>query len=145
MGTPTRRLQRLGTSLERKYPPYGPLRETVGFPGREQNIPEPGGRAGPGGGVSGQAAPAPQTPSAEKSGEECSLLRDPAGDRRVPPQQGGKRDCRGGCLLRNAFLLKPPGALVTHNGSAIPSPCAPSAYPKQCTGDAYTKNHLLLI
>ena len=59
--------------------------------------------------------------------------------------RGGKRDCRGGCLLRNAFFLKPPGALVTHNGSAIPSPCAPSAYPKQCMGDAYTKSHLLLI
>ena len=50
-----------------------------------------------------------------------------------------------GCPLRNAFLLKPPGALVTHNGSATRSLCPPSAYPKQCMGDAYTKNYLLLI
>lgn len=87
----------------------------------------------------------PDQLAAEKSEEECSLLRDPADDRRAPPQQGGKRDCRGGCLLRNTFLLKPPRAPVTRNGSAAPSPCPPSAYPKQCMGDAYAKNHLLLI
>ena len=50
-----------------------------------------------------------------------------------------------GCPLRNAFLLKPPGALVTHNGSATCSLCPPSAYLKQCMGDAHAKNYLLLI
>lgn len=62
----------------------------MGLPGREQNVQESGGPAGPGvpgGGMVGRQCQliSPDQLAAEKLEEECSLLRDPAGDRWALP------------------------------------------------------------
>lgn len=76
----------------------------------------------------------PDQLAAEKSEEECSLLRDPADDWRAQPQQGGKRDCRGGVPSKKHFPPEAPQGPRHPQRLCRPLPMSPFSLPQTVHG-----------